>query len=446
MLKSINMVHGKILLALKEMHGAASWKESPVRRPKPEVVQVLQSWVEENFSHDILEEGFDEGWISQVPKSIRWGGCTKMAYTLDMQKLGELAIKDSKEPSQVTLLRRRVKELELELESHRELLDFNKKFEIRAKKTFAGMKVSASPKYKGDSRQSALLFLSDLHIGETVNGFSINNVNEYNVGIARKRMSRVVRGSLEALFREHQNYEAAFVLLGGDMVSGTFLDELVETNEVSPIDAIYIASELVAQAIVAYAQSFEKVFVRCVPGNHGRMTKKYNPKTVHSNNADLLVYRSAAGLVAQKLGPDANVFFEGMSKNGDVYTWSPESIWTIYDKRYMLVHGERFDSNGGATEKVINGMRARMSQGGPSDNRIDYMLCGHFHQYSVTQRTVINGSLKGYDEHAASRNLSVEPPCQALMIASPGFGISRHLPVYAEDPQVQPRKLALCSF
>lgn len=62
----------------------------------------------------------------------------------------------------------------------------------------------------------------------------------------------------------------------------------------------------------------------------------------------------------------------------------------------------------------------------------DVALMGHWHQYLTGPDFLLNGSLKSYDEYAASNGFGYEPARQALAIVTPERGIVQQMPVYAD--------------
>jgi hypothetical protein len=58
---------------------------------------------------------------------------------------------------------------------------------------------------------------------------------------------------------------------------------------------------------------------------------------------------------------------------------------------------------------------------------------GHWHTLMMLQRFIVNGSLKGYDEYAASNNFGFEPPQQALWLTHSDRGITFSMPVHVEE-------------
>ena len=61
----------------------------------------------------------------------------------------------------------------------------------------------------------------------------------------------------------------------------------------------------------------------------------------------------------------------------------------------------------------------------------DFLLLGHWHTLNFLPNTIINGSLKGFDEFAMSLSITPEPAAQALWLTTETHGRTILLPVYA---------------
>lgn len=406
-----------------------SWNEATAKTDANGTLFVTEDWVE--LSGLDMEYGIADGWV-KAPRTVRWDGVAARVYPVDMALLQRLVMADK-----AILLSKRSSE-------SREKASLR---EYRGQKVLADLALAVRhelnhaehpPVLRRNTtipkshQQVAQLFLSDLHIGEVVSANAVNGCNSYSIDIARKRIDRVVNSSLDILFRQNDGYEAAVLALGGDIVSGTIHEDLIATNEKSTAEIVAEAVSMLVRTLVTMSQNFPEVLVRAVPGNHGKLSARGGYKTDPLNNLDTLVYIFLRQQVIDLLGQSCNVHF------GEAIGQRAEETWEVYGKQYMLVHGDAFDAKGGATDKAMAAMRDRLSRKVPGQPQPDYLLCGHFHQYSATQRTLVNGSLKGFDELALARGYGYEAPTQALFISSPGVGISQHFPVYAETPQALP--------
>lgn len=271
-----------------------------------------------------------------------------------------------------------------------------------------------------------MLFLSDLHWGEVVYPAQVNNVNTYNLTIARARLRTVTETavSLLEIISPKSEYPGIVVALGGDMISGDIHEELAESNEMHSIPTVLDLLEHIAAALAVFADTYGAVFVPCVSGNHGRNTKKIRAKDRNHTSFDWMLYQ----LLAKHFVNDKRVTFyipEG-----------PDAAFRIYSTRYNLTHGDQFrggDGMIGALGPIIRGDHKKRSRNAQIDLSYDVLMLGHWHTYMHLTRVLVNGSLKGYDEFANSCNFGFELPQQSLHITHPKHGVTFRMPVYAEE-------------
>jgi hypothetical protein len=280
----------------------------------------------------------------------------------------------------------------------------------------------------GAGQHVPTLMLSDLHWGETVYPRQVNGVNEYNVAIAQQRLRTAIERTVD-LCKMHMvapKYPGIVCALGGDMLSGDIHEELSETNDLPVMPAMLDLFGCLIWAIGRLADEFGKVFVPCVTGNHGRNTRKPRAKSRNYSNFDWLLYQ----FLSRHFAGDKRIQF--MIPDGS------DAHWSVFGHRYCLTHGDQFrggDGMIGALGPIIRGDHKKRSRNGQIDLGYDTLLLGHWHQLIQLQRLIVNGSLKGYDEYAASGNFGFEPPQQALWLTHSQRGITFSMPVQVEAPK-----------
>lgn len=273
------------------------------------------------------------------------------------------------------------------------------------------------------------LFASDWHWGEVVDPRQINGVNEYNIEIAHRRARRMVSTAI-TLLQEHMvrpDYPGIVLALGGDMMSGDIHEELSETNAMPVMPALVDLFGVLTWCIETLADAFDNVFVPCVTGNHGRNTHKPRAKGRNYSNFDWLLYT----FLQKRFENDRRVRF--LIPDGS------DAHWRLYGTRYCMTHGDQFrggDGMIGALGPIIRGDHKKRSRNGQIDMGYDVLMLGHWHQLIQLQRLIVNGSLKGYDEYAASGNFGFERPQQALWITHPEHGITFSMPVHVDKAPV----------
>lgn len=272
------------------------------------------------------------------------------------------------------------------------------------------------------------LFISDTHFDEYVNPEEVEFMNEYSRNIAMERLDRVFDKSADLLFTHTSGvrYDELVVALGGDMVSGDIHDELARTNEAYTPDTVMDFSLAIAKNLKAIAQEFPSVYVPCVVGNHGRLTHKPSAKGRARNSFDYLMYRAIEALTADV----ENITFD-ISPSADLE-------YKVYDWTYRLTHGDQFRGGGGVggifPALLRTDMRKHKRNASLRREGYQYLIMGHFHRYSQQDGIIVNGTLKGVDEYTYTSNFDVQPPCQALWLTHPDYGITISMPVFADVP------------
>jgi len=278
-------------------------------------------------------------------------------------------------------------------------------------------------------RGTLLSMISDLHSGEVVNPAELGGYNKYNLKIAEMRTRRFFARTVRVArnYLAGVRYDGIVLVLGGDLVSGDIHDELIETNECSTLESIYVTVPWMVSGIEMLREEFGKVHVVSVPGNHGRNSKKPRHKKRSENNADTLI----AKFTAREFQGDDRVTFD-----------IPESTdvdFAVYGSVFSVEHGDNLRFNGtseiGSIGPVKRGTlrktKKRQEQGRPFKTA----LYGHFHQFvpAYTQGFIMNGSVKGYDEYASDGQFAPEPAQQFLAVVTPEHGITVTAPLFVAD-------------
>lgn len=271
-----------------------------------------------------------------------------------------------------------------------------------------------------------ILFGSDWHWGEVVKPSEIGGVNEYNLAIARERLTRLIDTTIDLLTNHMVNpqYPGIVFALGGDMVSGNIHEELSETNDAPIMPVVLDLVDHLYIAIKRLKQVFGRVFLPCVAGNHGRNTKKVRAKEFNFQSFDWLIYQQLDRLFADD--PDVVFYIPD----------GTDALVNVAGHRYCFTHGNSFrtgDSMIGPLGPVIRGDHKKRGRNQQVGQEYDTLVLGHFHTLVQMKRVIMNGSLIGYNEYAYANNFGYEPPQQALWISHPRHGITFSMPVNVGD-------------
>jgi transposase-like protein len=274
------------------------------------------------------------------------------------------------------------------------------------------------------------LMLSDLHFGEVVFANQVNGVNQYNTEIAKRRLRRVVEGSIRLLRQTLApgEFGGMVVVLGGDMVEGVIHDEIRDTVDETVMQAVITLHDELVPHLKVLCDEFGRLHVPCVAGNHGRLDRKPRQKNGPALNFDWLLYQ----FIARTIGSDAAYRDRITFQIPEGY----ECSYRIHGLRYMLTHGDAFKGGNGITGPLLPWMRGGLkasksysAMGMP----FDVMVMGHWHQLRYLRSIIVNGSLVGWNEYAAKNHFDFETPQQALWLTHPTRGLTFQEAVFAED-------------
>lgn len=272
--------------------------------------------------------------------------------------------------------------------------------------------------------------LTDTHFDEIVKPEEVAFINAYNRDIAEKRFRRWVEKVI-ILSRDYVagvDIEGLFIPATGDLLSGDIHAELRESNA----DILYASADhWIDQLIVGiktFANEFGKVHVAAVVGNHGRSTIKPVFKGRAKSNIEWLMWRQ----IARYFGEDDRITIQV----GD----SMDLSVRVYETTYLLTHGDQFRGGSGisgAMAPLMLGQHRKAVRQASTEEPMDIMVMGHFHQYLNLPGLIVGGSMKGYDEYAFGMNLRPEPARQAFWVTSPEYGPTLHAPVFVQDREAE---------
>ncbi|AMX93602.1 hypothetical protein A4R28_11095 [Mesorhizobium ciceri] len=277
------------------------------------------------------------------------------------------------------------------------------------------------------SRETAILFLSDLQWGETINLGNMDGLNSYDADIARSRLERVFVTAVELMTRhwpaDQDPPERIILVLGGDMISGEIHDELAKSNALLSIPALKDCAAHIVSGIEHIRQHIDcPIDIISIPGNHGRTTRKPESKLYAEHSYDTLV-ADLVELHFKEGGkyPDWFRMFKPIS--GDALIW-------IYGYRFLITHGDRIGSRGGAgfvgaAATIARGFKKLVMDYAGRGITLDFIMCGHFHVALELEEGICNGSLPGPSEYARDFRFKPRPCSQTFLTVHPRRGVTQ---------------------
>lgn len=302
------------------------------------------------------------------------------------------------------------------------------------------------PHKKGSVTGVPLILASDWHWGETVDPDQVGGMNAFNRRIAKERVKIFGKAVIDLCFHHMTNptYPGVVFCVGGDMITGGIHEDLRETNDGTVTLSVVEVEEQLIGFITMLADKFGKVFVPCVPGNHGRTTLKPRAKNRVFDSWEWVIYQH----LEQWFRDDERVTIHVPNE--------VDAHFAIYGHRFMLTHGDTLGVKGG---DGIIGALGPIARGAIKVGRseaqcgrdFDTLLIGHYHTYIPRGDAVpvlANGSLIGYNEYARLL-LRAGPtrPTQALAFIHPKRGITAQWPIYLDgDERKKPGSTAWCAW
>jgi hypothetical protein len=281
-----------------------------------------------------------------------------------------------------------------------------------------------APDEKSDIREgTAIIMASDWHVEETVDPSTVNNVNEYNPEIAKRRSEAFFRDSHWWLkfFSKGYKINEIVLWLGGDMISGYIHDELVESNEMSPTEASLLVQSFIRHGMDSLLKWMPnvKISVVCSYGNHGRTTVKRRHSTGAKNSYEWLMYHHLKQL------------YEGNERVRFQVANGSHSYMKIYDWTFRFHHGDDVRFQGG-----VGGLSVPLGKALSKWDTVrhaDHTIIGHWHQLKDFDDGIVNGSLIGYNAFALSIKAKYEPPRQGFLFIDRDRGKLGLVPLYVEE-------------
>jgi hypothetical protein len=269
----------------------------------------------------------------------------------------------------------------------------------------------------------ANIILSDWHLEERVLPATVNGLNEFNLEIAKVRIQKVFQNAsrLIKISRSSVDIQQAYVFLIGDLISGYIHEELKEVNELSPVQAILVAFELVSAGLCFLLEDagLEHITVCCMYGNHGRTTQKMQIATGYANSYEWMLFHQLA------------VSFKGNPRISFEIPSASVGFVRIFDKTIRYMHGDSLKYQGGVggigvpVRKHID----RLNQ----HRRADMTYMGHWHQYTQPfEDVVINGSVIGPNPYSVRLGLHAESPRQTFHLLDRDRGFTIRTPIFCD--------------
>lgn len=278
-------------------------------------------------------------------------------------------------------------------------------------------------KKSGGSPQSAVLILSDTHVGAVVRPEQTMGFGEYNFPTFLRRLKRLEE-SVFSILQDHTTtaIDELVVPIIGDMIDGA-LQHGSECGQVNTLfTQFYGAGHALAQFLRNLSTLVPKIRVYTCVGNHPRWgTQKKMPTKNRFSNLDHFLYAYLQSLVRDIPKIDFSL------------NQQPFAEFQIQNWNFLAHHGDCLRGGDKALgipahalgRNISAGLQIRSKFSKPG---VNYYLFGHLHRAMefphALGEVIINGGFPGVDEFGLAEGFTPCSPVQKFFLIHPKFGRS----------------------
>lgn len=280
--------------------------------------------------------------------------------------------------------------------------------------------VAQSPRGKG-TNQSAVLLLSDTHVGQIITKEQTLGFGEYNFSTFLARLKFLETG-VTSILQDHTTtrIDELVLCLGGDMIHGALNHGAEAAQPNTLFEQFYGAGHALAQFIRNLSAVVPKVRVYCTVGNHPRWQNQHKmPTDNRFSNLDLFL----------------SSYVEALTKDLSTVFWSldkqPFTLFDVQGFKFLLSHGDSLkggDKSLGIPNHAVGRSISSTTQlfGKYGETSPHYFLTGHLHRSIVLPHAkgefIINGGFPGLDSYGLAGGFSPVDATQTFFLVHPRFG------------------------
>lgn len=269
--------------------------------------------------------------------------------------------------------------------------------------------------------QSAVLLLSDTHVGKVVCPDQTLGFGGYNFNVFLSRL-KFLEDAMVSIIKDHNNTQLTELVLclGGDMLDGALIHSVEAGQKNTLFSQFYGGGHAIAQFIRNVSAHVPKIRVFCTVGNHTRWANQHKMPTENRySNLDQFLFAYVKALTSE---------LKNVSWNLDR---QPNAVFTVQGFRFQLLHGDTL--RGGdralgipnhAVGRLVSSTVQLYDKYGLQSP--DYYLCGHLHRGIVLPHAkgsfIVNGGFPGLDGYALANGFSPVDPTQVFFFCHPVYG------------------------
>lgn len=269
--------------------------------------------------------------------------------------------------------------------------------------------------------QSAVLFLSDTHVGQVIDSAQTLGFGGYDFEMFLARL-KFYEEAVTSILRDHTTTALTelVVVMGGDMLHGALNHAAEVAQHHTLFSQWYGAGHAFAQFLRNLAPLVPQVRIVCTVGNHTRWGHQHKmPTDQRFSNLDSFCY----------------AYTEALTREIPNLLWSldtqPFTLFEVQGFLFHLSHGDQLkggDRALGIPNHAVGRLVSASNQlfgkeGKPSPH---YYMVGHLHRSIVLPHAkgsfIVNGGFPGIDGFGLASGFSPVDPKQVFFLVHPRYG------------------------
>lgn len=294
-----------------------------------------------------------------------------------------------------------------------------------APKSYNPMPAIISKKMGKNTPQSAVLLLSDCHVGQVIPANQTLGFGGYDFPTFLARL-KFLEDAVISIQRDHTTAftEELVVCLGGDLIDGALAHGAEAKQRSTLFTQWFSAGHALAQFLRALTPHFPKIRVYNTVGNHPRWGTQHKMPT-HNRYSNLDLFLTA--------------YVESLTRDLKTIDWhfdqQPSALFDVQGFRFQLLHGDTMrggDKALGVPNHAIGRLISANAQlfEKHGETAPHYVLMGHFHREIVLPTAkgavLVNGGFPGIDGFGLASNFSAVSPSQIFFYVHPNYGKTAH--------------------
>lgn len=290
-----------------------------------------------------------------------------------------------------------------------------------APRSYSSAPAVKAPRKNSGKPQSAVLLLSDTHVGKEVVPEQTLGFGQYNFDVFLSRL-KYLEESVVSILHDHTTTQVPELVIPmlGDMLDGALLHN-VEAGQVTTLfSQFYGAGHALAQFLRNLAPHVPKIRIYTAVGNHTRWAnQKRMPTHNRYSNLDSFCYALIEALT-RDIG---NIEWD--------FNTQPFSTFTVQGFFFHASHGDHLRGGDKALGIPNHAVGRAVSSTTQLYNKISapaphYYVVGHLHREislpHTTGEVLVNGGFVGLDGYSLAEGFSAVDPSQRLFLVHPLYG------------------------